>query len=240
LIKRRQFSLFFDKEGKRIGVDDIARDPSHVRDSQGRTLVLGKKIGVGGEGDVYELLSTNRVVVKIFHKPLDAETLKKFNIFVLDHDEDLIRISAWPVSLIHRAGSGEICGYLMPKVSEYVPIHRVYPPSRLKQVFPNADWKFLVRAAHNLAVAFSAISKHGYIMEDPNEGNIFINRQACVKLLDCSSFGVRVQKRGLFYCTIGIDRLIFSCASLFVLLMSNVFPVNACFKLFRLVNKILY
>lgn len=128
----------------------------------------------------------------------------------------------------------------MPKISDYVPIYRLYHPSQLKQVFPNADGKFLIRAAQNLAVAFSVISKHGYIMEDPNEGNVFINDQACVKLLDCSSFSVRAQKGELFYCTIGLDRLIFPCVSLLVLLVSTVFSVNMCFKLFRLVNKILY
>jgi DNA-binding helix-hairpin-helix protein with protein kinase domain len=36
----------------------------------------------------------------------------------------------------------------------YEPMHKVYGPTHRKEVFPHADWRFLVRTAKNLAAAF--------------------------------------------------------------------------------------
>ena len=78
---------------------------------------------------------------------------------VQDCNEDLKTISASQVDLLHAGHSGQVCGFLMQKIADCEPIHKVYGPSHRKQSFPNADWRFLVRTAKNLSAVFNVIHK---------------------------------------------------------------------------------
>jgi DNA-binding helix-hairpin-helix protein with protein kinase domain len=182
-----------------------ASTPKLIFDDGGYKISIGKKIGSGGEGDVYEILSHNQeFVAKIYHKPLDKEKQQKLKLMVQGCNDDLKRISAWPDKLIYNGQNGPICGFLMPKISDYEPIHKLYGPAHRKQLFPNADWKFLIRASKNLAAAFSVMHNYGYVIGDVNEGNILVNKQALVKLIDCDSFQVRDQNNKIYYCEVGV------------------------------------
>lgn len=173
-------------------------------DSNGTRIQLGKKIGSGGEGDVFEITSGNHAIVaKIYHKPLDKHKQEKLRLMAQGCNEDLKSISAWPTEVLHHGQKGPVCGFLMPKISDYEPIHKLYGPSHRKEVFPNADWKFLVRAAQNLASAFFVIHKYGYVIGDVNEGNILVNHHACVRLIDCDSFQVQTREH-VYYCEVGV------------------------------------
>ncbi len=152
---------------------------------------MGKKIGSGGEGNVFEIVSSNqKYVAKIYHKPLDESKQEKLRVMVRGCNDTLKEISAWPVDLIFRGAGGPVCGFVMPRVHECEPVHKVYGPTHRKQTFPEADWKFLVRTAKNLAAAFDAIHFYGYVIGDVNEGNILVDKHACVTLIDCDSFQV--------------------------------------------------
>jgi DNA-binding helix-hairpin-helix protein with protein kinase domain len=179
--------------------------PQMIFDDSGCRLSIGKKIGSGGEGDVYEISSYNQeFVAKIYHKSLDVEKRDKLKLMVTGCNDELKRISAWPSKLIYNGQNGPICGFLMPKISDYEPIHKLYGPAHRKQLFPNADWKFLIRAAKNLAAAFSVMHKYGYVIGDVNEGNLLVNKQAVVKLIDCDSFQVRGPNNKIYYCEVGV------------------------------------
>jgi DNA-binding helix-hairpin-helix protein with protein kinase domain len=172
-------------------------------DSAGTRIHLGKKIGSGGEGDVYDIIPPQNVVAKIYHKPLDAEKQEKLRLMARGCNEELQSISAWPSDVLHAKEGGPVVGFLMPKISEYEPVHKVYGPTHRKEVFPHADWRFLVRTAKNLAAAFYVIHKFGYVVGDVNEGNILVNDTACVRLIDCDSFQVRAGDR-LWCCEVGV------------------------------------
>ena len=76
-------------------------------DSHGTVVRLGKKIGSGGEGDVYKLLlSPKTTVAKIYKKPLDEKKQEKLRLMARGCNDDLKGISAWPtdVSVPARAG----------------------------------------------------------------------------------------------------------------------------------------
>ncbi|HNX98597.1 MAG TPA: hypothetical protein PKK12_13040, partial [Candidatus Aminicenantes bacterium] len=94
-------------------------------------------------------------------------------------------------------------GFLMPRIADAEPIHKLYGPTHRKETFPHADWRFLVRAAKNLAAAFYVIHQYGYVVGDVNEGNILVNDKACVRLIDCDSFQVR-SSDSLYYCEVGV------------------------------------
>ncbi|MFA6226842.1 MAG: hypothetical protein WC620_11900 [Methanoregula sp.] len=173
-------------------------------DSSGNRIHLGKKIGSGGEGDVYECLPAHsNVVAKIYHKPLEAQKQEKLLLMARGCNDELKSISAWPTDVLHVSEGGPVVGFLMPKISEYEPVHKVYGPTHRKEHFPHADWRFLVRTAKNLAAAFFVIHKFGYGIGDVNEGNILVNDQACVRLIDCDSFQIRAGDR-LYYCEVGV------------------------------------
>jgi DNA-binding helix-hairpin-helix protein with protein kinase domain len=172
--------------------------------SFGTRIHLGKKLGSGGEGDVYEIFPSNQnVVAKIYHKPLDTPKQEKLLLMVRGCNDELKSISAWPTDVLFAKEGGPVVGFLMPKIADYEPVHKVYGPTHRKEHFPHADWRFLVRAAKNLAAAFFVIHKFGYVIGDVNEGNILVNDQACVRLIDCDSFQVRTNDR-LYYCEVGV------------------------------------
>jgi DNA-binding helix-hairpin-helix protein with protein kinase domain len=173
-------------------------------DSHGTPLRLGKRIGSGGEGDVYELLAApDTTVAKIYHKPLDAHKQEKLRLMARGCNDELKGISAWPTDVLSTRPGGPVVGFLMPRIADAEPIHKVYGPTHRKETFPHADWRFLVRAAKNLAAAFYVIHKYGYVIGDVNEGNILVNDKACVRLIDCDSFQVR-SKECLYYCEVGV------------------------------------
>jgi len=179
--------------------------PQSLFDSKGSQLTIGKKIGSGGEGDVFEISSADqKFVAKIYHKSVDTQKQEKLQSMVQGCTDDLKNISAWPIDLIYKGKNGPICGFLMPKISDYVPIHKLYGPSHRKQLFPNVDWNFLIRAAKNVAAAFYVIHKYGYVIGDVNEGNILVNNQACVKLIDCDSFQIRTKTNIIYCCEVGV------------------------------------
>jgi DNA-binding helix-hairpin-helix protein with protein kinase domain len=177
----------------------------HLSDSKGNLVTLGKKIGSGGEGDVFEISSSSpNFVAKLYHKPLDVQKQEKLRLMVQGCNDRLKTISAWPTELIFSGKTCQICGFIMPKVSEYKPIHMLYGPSHRKQVFPEANWRFLVRAAKNCAAAFSVIHKYGYVIGDVNEGNILVDKRASIQLIDCDSFQVRGKDEKKYFCEVGV------------------------------------
>ena len=180
--------------------------PHNLFDSRGNPVVLGKKIGSGGEGDVYEIAPHRMdVLAKIYHKPLTDERQEKLRVMVSGCNDELKEFSAWPLDLIHTGKNGHVCGFVMPRITDCEPIHKVYGPSHRKEAFPNADWKFLVRTAKNLAAAFYIIHKYGYVIGDVNEGNILVTKKACVRLIDCDSFQVQAHDR-IYHCEVGVPQ----------------------------------
>jgi len=172
-------------------------------DRHGRRIPLGKKIGSGGEGDVFDIGTTKKYVAKIYHKPLDAEKQEKLRLMVHGSNKDLKEISAWPLDVILDGRDGPVCGFIMPRVSDFEPVHKVYGPTHRKLLFPTADWKFLIRTAKNLAAAFDVMHYYGYVIGDVNEGNILVNNHACVTLIDCDSVQVRTNGT-IYFCEVGV------------------------------------
>ena len=106
----------------------------------------------------------------------------------------LATLAAWPLDLLLSAG-GQPCGFLMPRVTGHKTIHTLYTPKSRKNDFPEADWKFLIRSATNVARAVAIVHEHGCVIGDINHGSILVSPKATVKLIDCESFQVVAQGR---------------------------------------------
>jgi DNA-binding helix-hairpin-helix protein with protein kinase domain len=62
----------------------------------------------------------------------------------------------------------------MPKLVGYKEIHTLYGPMQRSQLFPRADWAFLIRTAANCAAAFDAIHRAGHLVGDVNQSNVLV------------------------------------------------------------------
>ena len=170
--------------------------------STGR-LQLGKLIAKGGEGAVYELLGTATSVAKIYHALPSDERRIKLEAMVSMATPRLLSITAWPSEVLKRP-DGSVCGFLMPNIKGHKDIHTLYGPRSRRQEFPDADWRFLIRAALNIAKAFATLHEMGCVIGDVNHGGIRVSKDATVKLIDCDSFQILVNHR-YFLCEVGVE-----------------------------------
>lgn len=172
-----------------------------VRDSGG-LISLGRELGHGGEGSVYEVLNRQDMVAKVYHNATALDRAAKIEAMAAMKTGALLSLTAWPVDLLRTSG-GNPCGLLMPIVTGHKDIHHLYSPRSRKTEFPNADWRFLIRAATNTARAFALIHEAGCVIGDVNYGGVTVSDRATVKLIDCDSFQVRTSGQ-LFLCEVGV------------------------------------
>jgi DNA-binding helix-hairpin-helix protein with protein kinase domain len=179
-----------------------------VYDSQGRLVPLGKGLGSGGEGAVFEVADERGLAAKIYHESLAAEQVAKIAAMVAMasiRGDELFKFLAWPVAPLSRKPGGPIAGFLMPRVRGFQPIHHLYSPKSRMTGFPRANWTFLLHTATNLARAFAAVHAGGQIViGDVNHGNVLVSDQAVVKLIDCDSVQLTAGGR-TFLCGVGVS-----------------------------------
>ena len=172
-----------------------------VRDAQG-PLTLGKLLGRGGEGAVYEIVGRPNLAAKVYHQPIAKEKADKIVAMAAMRNDRLLSVSAWPLDLL-RSPQHQPCGLVMPLVAGHKDIHTLYGLSSRKAEFPTADWRFLIRAAANTARAFAAIHETNSVIGDVNHSSVRVSDKATVRLIDCDSFQVCVGGRR-FLCEVGV------------------------------------
>ncbi len=163
--------------------------------SQQEIIRPSQKIGVGGEGEVYEVQDRSDLVVKLYHEPPSTEKAEKLVALSRLGTDRLFNISAWPVDVLREKPGGEIVGFLMKKISQAEEVHALHSPKSRLQKFPEASWAFLIYVAANIARAVAAIHDHGFVVGDLNPKNILVTKKATVYLLDCDSFQVSAEGR---------------------------------------------
>ena len=174
-----------------------------LQDLQGKETNLGRCLGSGGEGAVYSVPERPSLVAKIYATAPDGHTSRKLGAMVQLGTEALAAFAAWPQNLLHDASTGNVVGFLMPRVEGHREIHALYGPTNRKTAFPDATWTFLVRAARNVAVAFETVHGHGHVVGDVNQGNVVVSRKATVQLIDCDSFQITHLGR-TYPCRVGV------------------------------------
>ena len=162
-----------------------------IYNSQHEALMLGDKIGGGGEGTVYHVEGHAELVAKIYHELPSAEKSEKLIALSRLGNERLFKMAAWPVDVLRDRPDGNVIGFVMKKIAQAAEVHTLHSPkSRLKK-FPEASWAFLLHVATNIARAVATMHEHGFVIGDVNPKNILVTRQATVYLLDCDSFQFR-------------------------------------------------
>ncbi len=172
-------------------------------DPAGAPVALGKELGRGGEGAVYDVHERPDFVAKLYDPPKPKAHGEKLAAMVAMGEPGLLRLAAWPTGTLHGP-SGSVIGFVMPKLAGHTPVFKLYGPKLRLREFPKADWRFLIHAAGNTARAFSAIHAAGHVIGDVNHGNLFVGRDATIRLIDCDSFQISKGSRKWF-CEVGVD-----------------------------------
>ena len=170
--------------------------------SAGAEVSLGRKVGTGGEGAVFEIVGSPNLVCKIYHRKPDGELQAKLAALVSVRNERISSFAAWPIDTVRSSGSNSPVGFLMPRVTGYEPIHKLYSPRDRKATFPQADWAFLVVSARNIAAAIDEVHSNKHVVGDINENSVLVNKGALAKFIDCDSFQIQLQQR-VFRCRVG-------------------------------------
>lgn len=163
-------------------------------------VVLGSELGRGGEGAVYLVDGAPESVAKIYRRPPSASKIEKLRAMARHVSPELLRVAAWPTDLLED--DGPVLGFLMPRVGARFDVHELYSPKSRRRRFPSADFRFVVRAATNLARAFAQVHAVGHVIGDVNHGNALIGADGTVMLIDCDSFQVSYQDAN-FDCDVG-------------------------------------
>ena len=172
-----------------------------------RAIMLGEKLGEGGEGSVWSVVGHPEVAKIYLPQIADHDREQKLTYMVAHPPQDEMRVRynhvsiTWPVDLVYQGT--RFAGYLMPRLSESFKILDVYNPKVRRLKCPGFNWKYLVHTALNLAISVNALHDSHYVIGDINEGNILVNSRALVSLIDTDSFQVEDPTGQIFRCPVG-------------------------------------
>lgn len=169
----------------------------------GKRAPLGKRLGGGGEGDVYALPDRADQAVKVYKETLRPSREEKVRAMVENRLADKTELIAFP-SAMATDGSGTFAGFTMRLVSGYRPIHELYSPKSRKIQFPKADYRFLVQVAQNVARAVATAHQVGCVIGDFNHSGVLVAPDSTIALIDADSFQFKVNGRS-YPCVVGTE-----------------------------------
>ncbi|HDI6259314.1 TPA: protein kinase YegI [Escherichia coli] len=172
--------------------------------STGELTTLGRELGKGGEGAVYDIEEFVDSVAKIYHTPPPALKQDKLAFMAATADAQLLNYVAWPQATLHGGRGGKVIGFMMPKVSGKEPIHMIYSPAHRRQSYPHCAWDFLLYVARNIASSFATIHEHGHVVGDVNQNSFMVGRDSKVVLIDSDSFQINANGT-LHLCEVGVS-----------------------------------
>jgi len=172
--------------------------------SKGAAVEMGRELGRGGEGSVFEVPSLGSQVAKLYHKQPDVKKQAKLSFMAATVGKQMISYLAWRQETLHATRGGAVVGFLMPKVAGKEPIHMVYSPAHRRHDHPKAAWDFLLFVARNIAACFETVHKHGHVIGDVNQNGVMVGKDSKVILIDSDSF--QVNARGTMHlCEVGVS-----------------------------------
>lgn len=168
----------------------------------GKKFDLGTRIGKGGEGEIFCIEKMPDLALKVYttkDKLLKETKITAMINLGLSSKTSLV---AFPVS-IARTSEGNFLGFVMKLISGHKPLHDLYAPGSRKINFPQADYRFLVRAVTNIAKAVASVHKSGCVIGDINHSSMLISPKATVALIDADSFQIS-NGANKFLCKVGV------------------------------------
>lgn len=169
----------------------------------GLPVALARELGRGGEGTVFDLANDPKLVAKLYHKGVSPQQAAKLDVMCRHASPELTKFAAWPVGTLKESPTGRTIGFLQPRVTGRE-IHDLYGFKSREQLFANANWKFLIHTAMNLAAAVESIHSHGHVVGDVNSKNVWVTPHATISLVDCDSFQI-IDGANKYLCEVGVE-----------------------------------
>lgn len=142
----------------------------------GTPVVLGKEIGHGGEGTIFEV--DGSLAAKIYYPDMrDATRFQKVKAMVSNNPN--IRELCWPIDLLYTKGH-MFAGFTMPRVNgkEYKTLNdtvlQLSKESVRKELMLGWDRLSLVKTCLAICRMFEKMKQHDIIMGDINPSNILV------------------------------------------------------------------
>ncbi|MXN64627.1 hypothetical protein GR183_06895 [Stappia sp. GBMRC 2046] len=165
-------------------------------------ISVAKSIGKGGEGEVYAIKGQSDLAIKIYNASLRAKRESKVRAMVSQGLAVKTNLIAYPDDVVTDR-QGNFLGFVMRLVSGYRPLHELYSPKSRQRHFPNADYRFIIHAALNVARAVGTVHQTGCVIGDLNHSGVLVAQDATVALIDADSFQFRLN--GMSYpCVVGV------------------------------------
>lgn len=177
--------------GKVAGVAVAAASGNLVTES-GVPVGVGRRLGGGGQGEVFELVSPHRHVFKrMSDEELADPQLHARVAAMVATPPDAWReaksghvMLSWPTHVVVERG--RFVGFLMPlmDMSQTVALHEVTNPSDRqapaygKEWTRGFNWRYLVATAENLALATQILHDADVVIGDFNECNVLVSSDA--------------------------------------------------------------
>src|ERR1700730_16564698 len=111
----------------------------NIYNQQRQLVPLGKLLGRGGEGAVFEITGTPDLVAKIYHPENARERQQKISAMIACGMQARAPNAAFPISPLFE-GSGTFAGFTMRRIGNQKPVHQLYSPASRRNEFPNATY----------------------------------------------------------------------------------------------------
>jgi DNA-binding helix-hairpin-helix protein with protein kinase domain len=167
-----------------------------------KRLELVKRIGKGGEGEVWLLAGEAKQAVKFYTLADLASREAKVRAMVKLGLSDTYKLVSYPREAV-TSKAGKFAGFTMNLVEGGRQLHELYGVKSRKIHFPNKDYRFLVRAAANTARAVAQVHSSPCVIGDLNHSGVLVRSDATVALIDADSF--QLQSDGKIHpCLVGV------------------------------------
>ena len=174
-----------------------AKEGSLIYDESGLRLSLAKKIGAGGEGEVFKLHDGR--VCKIFRPVRVTQAVIAKLKLMVEHGAPKGAAVCWPESLAVSNGLQPewLGGYIMP-AAEGIPLQHLLLKPSIERQFPHWRRRHLVQLAVTILRSIAALHAENVLLGDINLLNILVKDENTVFFVDCDSFQINS-----FACPVG-------------------------------------
>ncbi|WP_375462020.1 helix-hairpin-helix domain-containing protein [uncultured Enterovirga sp.] len=170
--------------------------------ADGHELLPDKRVGKGGEGEVFSLRNRPGFAVKTYFPHLVREREPKIKAMVSTGLADGAAMVAFPYQVVVD-GRGAFAGFVMRLVEKHKEIHELQTPVSRQKHFPKADYRFLVRVALNIARVFAQVHATGCVVGDINQRGVLVSAEGTVALIDADSFQI-IHGGKPYPCVVGV------------------------------------